>query len=601
MATPNSTEEFLSLVKQSGLIALPKLQAYIKERLASGGVPASARRMAQEMLTDGLLTKFQAEQILMGRYRKFELAGKYRLLERVGEGGAAAVYLCEHLSLRRPVALKILPAWKTKSREVVDRFLREARAAALVDHPNIVRIYDVEATEQNHFLVTEFVDGPNLETLVESRGPLDPTRAAQYVRQAAEALQHAHEVGMVHRDVKPSNFLVDSSGTVKLLDLGLVKLMGTDDGLTKNLEGKAVLGTIDFQAPEQAVNSSDVDIRADIYGLGATFYFLLTGQVIFPEGTVAQKLSWHQKRMPQPLREVRPEVPEKIAKIVAKMLAKDPKHRYQSPGEVADALEPFTREPIKPLEEFELPKVSKAARAFLTAWANQRKTNTPQGRDRPRPKTPPKTPIPEGWKTRIARADWWSTRRPLIWAGGGALALVVISLGVWWLKGHRPVSGEVAAHTQDPSSPATPPVEEEIPRAPGPIEAGRGPADKQGRRPDDPRAGVSIETPKHGTMVGPREQLICRLESGGWPVVFVQSMVAGQPWWCQPPVARLGDGRFTVHVAFGEESTPSGTRFRIAAVVAPTQQEAQKFQTGTQMSDLPAGLPRSDEVVVGLR
>src|SRR5262249_4614027 len=156
----------------------------------------------------------------------------------------------------------------------------------------------------------------NLETLVESRGPLDPTRAAQYVRQAAEALQHAHEVGMVHRDVKPSNFLVDSSGTVKLLDLGLVKLMGTDDGLTKNLEGKAVLGTIDFQAPEQAVNSSDVDIRADIYGLGATFYFLLTGQVIFPEGTVAQKLSWHQRRMPQPIREVRPEVPEKMAKIV---------------------------------------------------------------------------------------------------------------------------------------------------------------------------------------------------------------------------------------------------------------------------------------------
>src|SRR5262249_35713770 len=154
------------------------------------------------------------------------------------------------------------------------------------------------------------------------------------------------------------------------------------------------------------------------------------------------------------------------------MLAKDPKHRYQSPEEVADALEPFTREPIKPLEEFELPKVSKAARGFLTAWANQRKTNTPQGRDRPRPKTPPKTPIPEGWKTRVTRADWWSTRKPWIWAGGGALALLVISLGVWWLNGHPQDSGEVATPSQGHPSPDTPPVEADVPRAPGPIETG---------------------------------------------------------------------------------------------------------------------------------
>ncbi len=305
-----------------------------------------------------------------------------------------------------------------------------------MDHPNIVRIHDVEATDQGHFLVTEFVDGPNLEALVEARGPLDPVRAAQYVRQAADALQAAHEAGMVHRDVKPSNFLVDRSGTVKLLDLGLVKLLRADDGLTRSLDGKAVLGTIDFQAPEQAVDSSDVDIRADIYGLGATFYFLLTGQVIFPEGTVAQKLSWHQRRKPQPLREVRPEVPEKMAKIVAKMLAKDPKHRYQTPEEVAAALESWTRDPVQPLEEFELPKVSKAARAFLSAWSNQRRTNTPQGRERPRPKTPPMTPLPEDWKARILKARDWPRTRVLM-LGGGALALLLATVGYWWWNNQR--------------------------------------------------------------------------------------------------------------------------------------------------------------------
>jgi serine/threonine protein kinase len=443
MPAPSTVEEFLVCVRQSGLIEPQRLQAYLKERLASGGVPSVPRRLAQDMLSDGLLTKFQAEQLLMGRYRKFEIGGKYRLLERVGEGGAAAVYLCEHLVLRRPVALKILPAWRTKSPEVVTRFLREARAAALVDHPNIVRVHDVEATDQGHFLVTEFVDGPNLESLVEARGPLDIARAAHYIRQAALALQHAHEAGMVHRDIKPSNFLVDRSGTLKLLDLGLVKLLQSDDGLTQSLAGKTVLGTIDFQAPEQAVDSSDVDIRADIYSLGATFHFLLTGQVIFPEGTVAQKLSWHQRRKPQPLRELRPEVPDKLARIIAKMLAKEPKDRYDEPQQIADALEPWTREPVAPLEEFELPKLSRAARGFLADWAKQRRTNTPMGAARPKPR-PQASKEATASTVKQAVMDIWSQPRRRL-AILGVLSAAVLLGGGWlvltWLnKKEVPVS-----------------------------------------------------------------------------------------------------------------------------------------------------------------
>ncbi|MFO0956799.1 MAG: protein kinase [Isosphaeraceae bacterium] len=393
MVAPTTTEAFLNLVKQSGLVELPRLQEYLKERLESGGIPASARRIAQDMLSDGLLTKFQAEQILMGHYRKFEVAGKYRLMDRVGEGGAAAVYLCEHLILKRPVALKILPSWKTKSPEIVSRFLREARAAARVDHPNIVRVHDVEASDQNYFLVTEFVDGPNLEALVEATGPLSPARAARYIHDAALALQHAHEVGIVHRDVKPSNLLVDQLGHVKLLDLGLVKLTQSDDGLTQALEGKAVLGTIDFQAPEQAVDSSDVDIRADIYSLGASFFFLLTGQVVFPEGTVAQKLSWHQRRTPPPLREIRPDIPERMARIVARMLAKDPRGRFQEPRQIAEALEPWAREPAQSLEEYELPKLSRASRTFLANWASRGKSATTPGLVPARRPTPQQIPV----------------------------------------------------------------------------------------------------------------------------------------------------------------------------------------------------------------
>lgn len=431
MAVPDTTEAFLNLVKQSGLVELPRLQEYVKERLSSGGIPASARRIAQEMLSDGLLTKFQAEQVLMGHYRKFEVTGKYRLLERIGEGGAAAVYLCEHLVLKRPVALKILPSWKTKSPEIVARFLREARAAAMVDHPNIVRVHDVEAADQNYFLVTEFVDGPNLEVLVEATGPLAPARAARYIHEAALALQHAHEVGLVHRDVKPSNLLVDQAGHVKLLDLGLVKLTQMDDGLTQSLDGKAVLGTIDFQAPEQAVDSSDVDIRADIYSLGASFFFLLTGQVVFPEGTVAQKLSWHQQRTPPALRDLRPEVPERIARIVARMLAKDPRDRFQEPGQIADALGPWAQGPPQPLEEFELPRTSRAARTFLANWAargSQRLTPIPALARRP---TPPRIPLldrptpPRFGRTR-------PTRRTLAIAALGTVPILAsIAFATW--------------------------------------------------------------------------------------------------------------------------------------------------------------------------
>ncbi len=253
-------------------------------------------------MRDGLLTTFQAEQFLQGKWRRFTI-GKYKVLERLGSGGMGSVYLCEHKLMRRRVAVKVLPSAKAEDTSSLERFYREARAVAALDHPNIVRAYDIDQDDKLHFLVMEHVDGCSLQEIIKKTGPMDVLRACHYIRQAALGLQHAHETaGLVHRDIKPGNILVDRNGIVKILDMGLARFFhDEDDMLTKKFE-ENVLGTADYLAPEQALDSHSVDIRADIYSLGATFYFCLTGRTPFAEGTVAQKLIWHQTRQPKPLR-----------------------------------------------------------------------------------------------------------------------------------------------------------------------------------------------------------------------------------------------------------------------------------------------------------
>src|SRR5438876_958011 len=198
--------------------------------------------------------------------------------------------------------------------------------------------------------------------MVNRGGPLDPIRAAHYIRQAALGLQHAHEIaGLVHRDIKPGNILIDRGGIVKVLDMGLARFFhDEDDVLTKKYD-ENVLGTADYLAPEQALDSHSVDIRADIYSLGATFYFILTGTTPFNEGTVAQKLIWHQTRQPKSVQVLRPEVPAEISAIVEKMMAKDPAQRYQTPADVAEVLGPWTQQPIPPPPDKEMPRLSPAA------------------------------------------------------------------------------------------------------------------------------------------------------------------------------------------------------------------------------------------------
>ncbi|MBV9122399.1 MAG: protein kinase, partial [Planctomycetes bacterium] len=288
---------------------------------------------------------------------------RYRLLEYLGAGGMGTVYKAEHRLMGRLVALKVINPNLVDRPGAVERFRREVQAAARLSHPNIVTAFDAEQAGPTHFLVMEFVEGRSVGQLVADQGRLPVTRACDYARQVALGLQHAYERDMVHRDIKPHNLMVTPAGQIKILDFGLARL-AMEDGLTGEpavvhsagnglspilpeqtgpiTEAGAMMGTADYVAPEQAGDAHKADIRADIYSLGCTLYHFLAGRPPFPEGTAVEKALAHAQQVPRPLQELRKEVPPRLARIVARMLAKDPGQRYQTPAQVAQALAPFT-------------------------------------------------------------------------------------------------------------------------------------------------------------------------------------------------------------------------------------------------------------------
>jgi serine/threonine protein kinase len=361
MSVPSSVEELVQLIRKSGMVDEQKLNAYLQRRQFTRGLPVDPRQFSDDMVRDGVLTTFQSEQFLLGKWRGFTI-GKYKLLERVGVGGMGQVFLCEHMFMKRRVAVKVLPPAKAEQPAALGRFYREARAAGSLEHPHIVRTQDIDQDGNLHFIVMEYVDGSDLLAIVKKFGPMDIGRATHYMRQVARGLDYAFRNGIIHRDVKPGNVLVDRKGVARILDMGLARFYKDHgDQLTLKYDDKIVLGTADYVAPEQVANSHAVDIRADIYALGATFYFLLAGHPPFPTGAVSQKLLWHRTKEPTPIRQVRPDVPEGLAAIITKMMAKDPKARYQTPAQVEAELVPWVpaEVPLPPPEE--MPQLSPAA------------------------------------------------------------------------------------------------------------------------------------------------------------------------------------------------------------------------------------------------
>jgi DNA-binding NtrC family response regulator/tRNA A-37 threonylcarbamoyl transferase component Bud32 len=325
-------------IRWSGLLE-PEQQEEVDRQLLPQFRTAQGRTV--ELQRRGWVTPWQVAQLAAGRRGELVL-GPYVLLDLLGEGGMGQVFKARQRRLKRLTALKIIRPQHLNSASAVQRFQRETEAVARLAHPNIVQVYDADEVGGRCFLAMEFIDGTDLARVLKRQGPLPVVQACDFIRQAALGLQHAHECGLVHRDVKPSNLMLAPRGGLKILDLGLARLAPvaeqepTADRLTQT---GVVVGTPDYIAPEQALAAGTVDIRADLYSLGCTLYHCLTGQAPFVGSTLAQKLLQHQLEQPPPIETFRSDVPPALAEVVCRLMAKRPEDRYRTPAEVVAALD----------------------------------------------------------------------------------------------------------------------------------------------------------------------------------------------------------------------------------------------------------------------
>ena len=354
-------EQLLERGQRSGLFSPATAKDLMAQLTADS--PLTADEAAARLIEKKVLTLYQAEQLLAGRGDECVIAGRYRILDKLGEGGMGAVYKAHDTQLDRDVAAKVLPARSLNDAGAIARFQREARALAKVSHPNIIQAHDFGEDRGRHFLVMEYVEGVNLAAIVREQGAIKPTLAADMIYQAALGLQHAHEKGLVHRDLKPANLLLspgqaiagrppqaarDSSRPaagvtrtyvssaalrsriVKILDLGLARFLQDQLGDSQVTKEGIGVGTPDYMAPEQFRDALHADARTDIYGLGCTLYQLISGTVPFPGSSFSEKADAHAKKEPIPLEERCPEVPAGLAFVVSKMMAKHPADRFQT-------------------------------------------------------------------------------------------------------------------------------------------------------------------------------------------------------------------------------------------------------------------------------
>ncbi|MCX7805034.1 MAG: serine/threonine protein kinase [Planctomycetota bacterium] len=324
---------FGQIAIREGFVSSEKVNECLEEQARKPRGPGN--RIGELMLAKRYLNAEQIRKVLdiqaklQGEDKK--RIGPYRIIGKLGQGGMGTVYLAEHVEEGRRVALKVLPPDLARDEEFLERFRREARAVASLDHPNIVRCFGVGVSGGLHYIAMEFVEGKDVESIIEERGPMSEGETLAVARQMAAALSAACTRGVVHRDIKPANILVDADGMAKLTDFGLAWRGGSDAKVTQT--GVAV-GTPYYISPEQARGIQDVDVRSDIYSLGASMYHMMTGQPPFPGGNAMIVMSKHVSEEPVPVRRLAPGASEGIEALIEKMLSKKPEDRQQTPEEL---------------------------------------------------------------------------------------------------------------------------------------------------------------------------------------------------------------------------------------------------------------------------
>lgn len=353
-------DQFATAAVRSGLVSADIMAAERASASLNASDPEAAVTLAKRLIDRGTLTSYQARKLLAGATKGFFLGG-YRILRRLGEGGMGKVYLAVRDGDGQRVAIKVLPPkLASESQQALKRFRREMDLSRRVRHPNIARTLDVGVEVGVHFMVLEYIPGDSLYHLVKARGgPLRVPDAARYFLKVLDGLEAAHQSGLVHRDIKPSNLMVTPQGDAKILDLGLARAMGDDEKPLTN--PNTVLGTLDYASPEQLSDATKVDARSDLYSLGCTIYFTLTGRAPFEGGDAVNKIYKHRMEEAAPLEEEARGVPAAFAAIVRKLMSKTPSERYATAAEVRNDLARWTNpERVRAI----LGAEAEAARAF---------------------------------------------------------------------------------------------------------------------------------------------------------------------------------------------------------------------------------------------
>ena len=442
-----TVEQFIERLTQSGLMSAAEVSTF-QDSLPPDKRPKDLQQFAQALVQQGKLTKYQAQAVYEGKTKGL-VFGQYVVLDKLGAGGMGVVLKAQHRRMKRTVAIKVLSSAAMKQAGAVERFHREAEAAAKLSHPNIVTAYDADEHQGMHYLAMEYVEGSDLATVVKEHGPLAVQHAVECILQAARGLQYAHSKGIVHRDIKPGNLLLDKEGTVKILDMGLARIVGAEaalGGAERLTTTGQVMGTCDYMAPEQSLDTHQADARADIYSLGCTLFRLLTGNPPYRGETFAKLFLMHLESPIPSLCDARPDVPKTLDAVCQRMLAKKPEDRYQSMTELITELEMVLavlsgRSVTTTAASDESPSEVVARTLAFLQEATPRGTLTKQKKStadqRTQPYIGPERDTGSNLLSKLKRVAGMARRRPLLLLaiGAGLVVLLVVVLALTLRQG----------------------------------------------------------------------------------------------------------------------------------------------------------------------